>query len=386
MFNYRQESQKSKITRREFLAGSVASASAIIAHNNQSSFGNSRNSKSIQTVLGSIDPCRAGVILTHEHAPTVDWSELYQTKPAPIGSTQKKILKTTSGLLNGFHNVLGKLDKPGTIVEATPIRVGRYPQLLVQLAQMTRVQIVACTGFWCEAFAPQHPWPLTMSLKRGGIDEMIKLFIREITEGMEDPKFSWGEKFTNIRAGAIKIGTSTYMRASERVVHEAAAAASKETGCPILTHTTNGGGLEEARLLIGLGVDPKHLMIGHQGHMDDRKNQEANEYHIKIADLGCYLQFDRVGSENYDFAKQARQIKFLVSKGFLRRIVVSHDHVPYFYGNYMKVVKEIDGWREGDPDYTLVSTKLVAFLRKLDMSDSNIRTILVENPQRCLAF
>ena len=138
---------------------------------------------------------------------TVDWSELYQTKPAPIAS--KKILEATSALLNLFYNVLGKLDKPGTIVEATPIRVGRYPHLLVQLARMTRVQIVACTGFWCEAFAPQHPWALTMSLKRGGINEMTKLFVREITEGMEDPKFSWGEKFTNIRAGAIKIGTST---------------------------------------------------------------------------------------------------------------------------------------------------------------------------------
>ena len=386
MFNHCQGPQSPKINRREFLAGSIASPLAIIAYNNQSSFGNAGKSKSIQTVLGSIDPCRAGVILTHEHAPTVDWSELYQTKPAPIASIQKRILEATSELLNGFYNVLGKLDKPGTIVEATPIRVGRYPQLLVQLARMTKVQIVACTGFWCEAFAPQHPWPLTMSLKRGGINEMIKLFIREITEGMEDPKFSWGEKFTNIRAGAIKIGTSTYMRPSERAVHEAAAAASKETGCPILTHTTNGGGLEEARLLIGLGVDPRHLMIGHQGHMDDRKNEEANEYHIKIADLGCYLQFDRVGSKNYDVAKQARQINFLVSKGFLSRILVSHDHVPYFYGNYMKVEKKVDGWTEGDSDYTLVSTKLVASLRKLDMSDSDIRTILVENPQRCLAF
>ena len=142
-------------------------------------------------MLGSIDPYRAGVILTHEHAPTVDWSELYQTKPAPIAS--KKILEATSALLNLFYNVLGKLDKPGTIVEATPIRVGRYPHLLVQLARMTRVQIVACTGFWCEAFAPQHPWALTMSLKRGGINEMTKLFVREITEGMEDPSLV-GEK------------------------------------------------------------------------------------------------------------------------------------------------------------------------------------------------
>ena len=52
----------------------------------------------------------------------------------------------------------------------------------------------------------------------------------------------------------------------------------------------------------------------------------------------------------------------------------------------MKVEKGIDGWRKGNPDYTLVSKKLVTSLKKLDMSDSEIRTILVENPQRCLAF
>jgi predicted metal-dependent phosphotriesterase family hydrolase len=75
-----------------------------------------------------------------------------------------------------------------------------------------------------------------------------------------------------------------------------------------------------------------------------------------------------------------------VSNGFLRRIVVSHDHVPYFYGNYMKVEKGINAWKKGNPDYTLVSKKLVTSLKKLDMSDSEIRTILVENPQRCLAF
>ena len=92
-----------------------------------------------------------------------------------------------------------------------------------------------------------------------------------------------------------RLETSSYLRPSERAVHQAAAAANRETGCPILTHTTNGGGLEEARLLIELGVEPNRLMIGHQGHLDDRENDEANEYHINIAKLGCYLQFDRVG-------------------------------------------------------------------------------------------
>ena len=209
MFNNCQQSEIQKLSRRKFLAGSIGSAyagAASIALSDQSSFSNLRQNKSIRTVLGPIDPHKAGAILTHEHAPTVDWSELYQTKPAPIAPIQKGILERTTNLLNGFHDVLDKSDKPGTIVEATPIRVGRYPQLLVQLARMTKVHIIGCTGFWCEAFAPQHPWPLTMSLKRGGVNEMTKLFVREITEGMENPRSGWGENYTSVRAGAIKIG------------------------------------------------------------------------------------------------------------------------------------------------------------------------------------
>lgn len=96
------------------------------------------------------------------------------------------------------------------------LEIGRYPQLLVQLARMIKVHIIGCTGFWCEASSPQHPWPLTMSLKRGGVNEMTKLFVREITEGMENPRSGWGENYTIVRAGAIKIGTSFYLRPSER--------------------------------------------------------------------------------------------------------------------------------------------------------------------------
>ena len=197
-------------------------------------------------------------------------------------------------------------------------------------------------GFWCEALAPQHPWVVRLGIEPDGAGEMADLFVREITEGMEDPGGGRGERFTNIRAGAIKIGTSALMRPSEKAVHIAAAMASRRTGCPITTHTTNGGGLEQARLLLESGVVPGRVIIGHQGHMDDGKNAEAGDYHQEIARLGCYLQFDRVGAGNYGCDKQARLIHNLVAGGFERQILVSHDHVPYFYGG-------VFGGNQGQP-------------------------------------
>jgi phosphotriesterase-related protein len=340
----------------------------------------------VQTVLGRVAAEKLGAALMHEHAPIVDWSELFETEPAPIAPVREKLLKHTTKLLDAFHATLSPEDGPGVIVETTPIRVGRYPRLLKELAKRTKVHIVASTGFWCEALAPQHPWAVRMSIQKNGARQMADLFIREVTRGMEDPSGKWGEKFTDIKAGIIKIGTSTYLRPSERVCHIAAAIASKETGCPITTHTTNGGGLEEAQILIKHGAKPEKVIIGHQGHQDDREHDEANEYHTVIARLGCFVQFDRVDHKEYSVDSQARQIKQLIGAGFGKQILVSHDHSPFYYPKFSVAAKRAADWKQLEPDYTTVTTKLVAALTQLDVSPAEIRAILIENPQRVLAF
>lgn len=340
----------------------------------------------VQTVLGPIAPDMLGATLMHEHAPVIDWSELYETPPAPVAPMREQIIVESAKLLDAFHASLAAADGPGAIVETTPIRVGRYPRLLVELAQRTKVHIIASSGFWCEALAPQHPWAVRWSVTPGGIDQMADLFIREITEGMEDPSGEWGEKFTNIRAGMIKIGTSTYLRPSERACHIAAAMASKTTGCPISTHTTNGGGLEQAELLLAHGAAADKVIIGHQGNQDDRENDEAHDYHKSIARLGCYVQFDRVDHDAYGIDKQARQVASLVEAGFVSQILLSHDHVPYFLPNFTAEQKGPEDWKAFKPDYTTVTTKLAAALETLGVSRSALRTMLVDNPKRVLAF
>src|SRR5262249_26697247 len=154
---------------------------------------------------------------------------------APIGTRRAEMLASVAKLLDEFHKSLGPADGPGAIVECTPIRAGRDPALMAELARLVPVQIIACTGFWCEAAAPQHPWAAKLAADPDGVRKMAALFIREIMEGMEDPSGEWGERFTSIKAGIIKCATSKYMRPSERRCHEAAAIAARETGCPITT-------------------------------------------------------------------------------------------------------------------------------------------------------
>jgi phosphotriesterase-related protein len=381
--------QADRMSRREILKHSARAPVCLAASAISSSRAAEKNADAapaIHTVLGPVAPEKLGATLMHEHAPLVDWSELYETPPAPLAPVREKLLAETARLLDAFHDTLAPEDGPGAIVETTPIRVGRYPQLLADLARRTKVHIIACTGFWCEALAPQHPWAVRLSVTPGGMEQMAGLFIREITKGMEDPEGKWGERFTDIKAGIIKIGVSTYLRPSERVCHIAAALASRETGCPITTHTTKGGGLEQAELLLKHGAAPEKVIIGHQGHQDDRTKDEADDYHQLIARLGCYVQFDRVDHKEYGIEKQARQIARLVAAGFVKQVLVSHDHAPYYFPEFAAAKKRAEDWKAMEPDYTTVTTKLVASLAALSVSKTDIRQILVDNPRRVLAF
>ncbi|QDU81829.1 Parathion hydrolase precursor [Polystyrenella longa] len=342
--------------------------------------------KNTQTVLGPVPVDQLGMTLMHEHAPSVDWSELYEQKPGPLAEIREEMLTNTAGLLDAFHKTLNEKTGPGAIVECTPIRVGRYPLLMKELAERTPVHIIASTGFWCEAAAPQHPWAIELGYSQDGVRKLADLFVREISEGMEDPSGEFGEKFTNIKAGMIKIATSNYLRPSERRVHEAAAIAAIETGAPVTTHTTSGGGLEEAELFLRMKADPSKICIGHLGNKDDRENENAYEYHRHLAELGFNVQFDRVGLSKYKPEKSAVQIHKLIDCGHANQILVSHDAVPYVYTNYATDEVSSEGWSYDPVDFTQCSTVLVDELKKLDVSDETLYQIMVKNPQRVLGF
>lgn len=325
----------------------------------------------------------------HEHAPAVDWSELYEVPMGPYVEKRDEMIAATNNLLTAFREAASKKKYPGQValVECTPIRVGRYPELMVALAKQAQVHLIACTGFWCEAMAPQHPWALELGQQKDGVHRIADLFIREITEGMEDPLGKWGERFTTVKAGIIKCATSTWLRPSERRNHEAAAIASRETGCPITTHTTDGGGLEQAELFLKRKVRPEKIIIGHQGNKDDRTEDEAIEYHRRIVQLGCYVQFDRVGhAAKYGNEKLARQIRALVEAGFGNQVLLAHDHVPYFFADYAAEKKTAASWKFEESDFTIALTSLPDALKAVGVTDQQIETMLVHNPRRVLAF
>jgi phosphotriesterase-related protein len=388
-----------KITRRDFLKKSSVMALSLAAVGEtlleaprvaaaKAKTGGSKGNPKVQTVLGPISPDELGVTLMHEHAPVIDWSELYDQPIAPIrGAFRRKVIEETVRSLQEFHKQLKGWARTGTIVECTPIRVGRYPDLIVEMAKKSDIHVVGCTGFWGEDLAPMHLWAVSMLVKRDGIDRVAKLYVKEIQEGMEDPYGKPGESFTDIKAGIIKIATSKYLTALERRANTAAGLASVQTGCPITLHTSDGGGLELAQLLLSVGANPKKIIVGHQGHMDDRENVRATDYHKRLAELGVWVQFDRIGSGKYPVENRAEFIKPLLDAGFEDQLLLSHDAVPYFYKTFWQNEKrESDWWHYMEHPFTLILSELVPKLKEAGISERVIRKMLIENPKKALAF
>ncbi|MCY4515225.1 MAG: hypothetical protein OXC69_08865 [Candidatus Tectomicrobia bacterium] len=386
----------SEITRRDFVRTSsalavVTSLGGALADGTQvaqAQTSEDGNGPKVHTVLGPISPDDLGVTLMHEHAPVIDWSELYGHPVAPIeGAFRQQVVDQAVSGLQAFYAQLDGWSENGTLVEVTPIRVGRYPHLIVDMAKKSPVHIVGCTGFWGEALAPMHLWAAAMLVQADGVEQVTRLYVKEITEGMEDPYGEPGSVFTDVKAGIIKIATSTYLTALERRANTAAGLASLETGCPISVHTTDGGGLEMAQLLLALGVSPQKIIIGHQGYKDDRENVRATDYHKQLADLGVWVQFDRIGYPNYPVEDRADYIRPLLDGGYEDQLLLSHDTVPYFYRTFWQEEKrESDWWLFKEDPWTLILSEVAPKLNEAGITKRVISKILIDNPKRVLAF
>ena len=123
------------MTRRDFVKTSSALAvmatlgEALVEHTQVAQAQTAENGEGpkVQTLLGPISPDDLGVTLMHEHAPVIDWSELYGHPIAPIeGAFRQQVVDQAVSGLQAFYDQLDGWAENGILVEVTPIRVGRY--------------------------------------------------------------------------------------------------------------------------------------------------------------------------------------------------------------------------------------------------------------------
>jgi len=313
----------------------------------------------VQTVSGPLDASKLGVTLTHEHiadAPDVltRWPKSWSGRAELVSKAVEKLkLVRAAGV--------------GTIVDLTTYDVGRDIRFLEEVSRKSGLNMIACTG---QRFLP--PQDPHIPMPAGTIAGLTEFFKKEIQQGIDG---------TAIKAGVIKIGIITNRpTALEEIGLRAAARASKATGVPIRTHTNAAlrAGESHAAILEDESVNPARVSLDHSdgsGEMD---------YFLGLVKRGYCLGMDHVHRGAADakpsFERRADCIKQLVDAGFAKKVFLSQD--AEFGG--LLLPEEARNWREkiDPPEGMLFTTqRMVPYLKKIGVSDSDIHTMTVENPR-----
>ncbi len=297
----------------------------------------------IRSVTGDLPTSALGVTACHEHLVLgVAYSGVADDTLTPDRVAED---------LDAFRSSGG-----ATIIELTNEGMGRDPLALRGLSARTGLNIVCSTGFYQQSHYPTIVGSSTA-------DALAEMFVRDLTDGIGD---------TGIRAGVIgEIGTSPgRMTTDEEKVVRAAARASIMTGAPVSMHTPLGDqASEQVAILRSEGVDPSRVAVG---HLDLRPDPD---YHQRIADAGVYIQYDTFGKSSYmaDHARLAC-IAEMVRRGYAHQILLSCDISRSHY------LRSFGGW-----GYAHLLDQVAPALRDL-VGDAPLRSMLVDNPARFLAF
>jgi phosphotriesterase-related protein len=312
----------------------------------------------VQTVTGRIHPDQMGITAMHEH---LLWGPTgWQHDPEWFHSVPKIVEKCYNDMLD--YRAEGGL----TFVELSGLGLGRDIELYRMVASSSRINLVACTGYWAQRGVPTYFYDKD-------IDYHEALMVKEITQGMGT---------TNVKAGIIKVGHyRNGISAWEEMTFRAAARAAKKTGAAVTTH-----GIEFAekhcQILLSEGLDPERIIIGHldSAHCIDLERDK------RIGRTGVWLGYDHCTTcktwspMHYACSDEERAdlVKHMVDAGFENQIIVSADvnSIPL-------------GWGRAAPymGRTVVGDLLRSFVPKLYrvlIGDDLVHKFLVENPKKVL--
>jgi 5-phospho-D-xylono-1,4-lactonase len=216
-------------------------------------------SRIVRTVRGDVEPSELGPCDAHEH--------LFLVSPLQPGDELDDVGKAIEEARS--------LAAAGaaSLVEWTPLELGRNLDGLAAVSEATGLQVVAATGLHREAHYRAHS-----PLRALDPNALADRFVADLA-----------------RCGVVKVGASYHrLTPFEEGVFEAAAAAHARTGAPVCVHTELGTmGLWIVERLGGLGVHPHAVVLA---HLD--RNPDAGQ-HAETAAAGAWLQLDGPGRTKY---------------------------------------------------------------------------------------
>jgi len=307
-----------------------------------------------ETVLGPIDPADLGWTLPHEHTAIALWHIANRWDYWELRRDEPVIVEE----LAAFRAAGG-----GTVVDLTLDGVGRDPGWLAGIARATGLHLVMGSGWYRGAH-----YPAETLVDRRSVDSLADEIVRDATEGVGD---------TGIRSGIIgEIGTDKpWLSAQEERVHRAAARAARRSGLAITTHAVQSTvGLDQLAIFEAEGADLSRVVIGHAD------SNPSLDYHLAIVGRGATVEFDFLGMtftplERHGEGRIVDNLRELLARGHVERILISQD-----------VCHDSQLRRYGGNGYTYLADTFLPRLRAAGVSESEIRTITVDNPRRLLTI
>lgn len=310
----------------------------------------------IPTVHGSIRSCDLGITLMHEHAAASSITMLHYFGNAWLD--EQKI----------FDNCVAQLTKAKeagvrTIVDGTPLNLGRDVRLLQRIAQATGLHIIASTGMY-------HP--ADFAFMRMPPQVMADYLIAEFTDGIQG---------TDIRPGILKCAVELPEPSDMDAIYlQVTALTSLATGLPIYMHTnaTTQSGLSAVKKLLEYGVQPQTIIVGHCA------DALTPDYPLALLDLGVTICTDRIFNRRLpELQAKAAVIAELVQRGFAPRICLAHDHIACENKWNEKYPPHLrpDSVHDDPEGFTAIARTLIPELLKRGVTEDDIRTMLVRTPR-----
>jgi len=307
------------------------------------------------SVTGPVEANELGFTLMHEHL-YIDirrdqWQITNIMNDPQLTYQELMHYKNAGGvtLVDQTSNGLKGIDQP--------LFSKKHPVAIKEMAERTGLQIILGCGWYRESYYEPYLYKATT-------DQIADEIVQEVTQGIDG---------TDIRAGIIgEIGSHfSWISPAEERVFRAAARAQKETGVTLVTHSPQESGMPQLKIMLEEGADPHRIVIGHAQSYPDES------YHVEIAKMGAYISFDSMGSllnaNTYDHNFLLRLISQILDNGLISNLLFSHD-----------VCRKGHYTTHGGPGYSYISTKLLAVLKEIGVTEKEFRQIMVDNPKRAL--
>ena len=340
-----------------------------------------------QTVLGPVAAEAMGITLPHEHL-LIDFEVMFKE---PVTGSERGLARQRVGLANlGWvrQNFSSNLDNlqlldetvardeallfkhagGRTLVDPTNRGLARDPLALARIARATGLNIIMGSGYYVAAAHPPDMDART-------VDGIAREIVTDLTVGVGD---------SGVRAGFIgEIGTTWPWTDNEKKVVRAAVAAQRETGAALMIHPGRHERLplQIVELVRKEGGDLERMIMCHI-----ERTIADPAVLLELAATGVRLEYDLFGLETsyypynpaFDMpndGERMRQILFLIERGHLSQILMSHDiaykHCLTRWGGY---------------GYHHLLVNVIPRLRGKGADDKIIQTLLIDNPRRAFAY